>query len=187
MQHIKTLTLDGNEIEYIIRKRKKQTRYLLAVHRGGRVTLTIPYFISLQKAEAYILQKKEWLRSVFQKYPQKKRVSIAEQKKEYQTHKEKARRFVHERLSELNEQYGFTYRRIAIRRNSSRWGSCSQLGNLNFDYRILFLPPPLQDYLLVHELCHLQEMNHSKQFWLLVAQTIPEYRKLRKELQAHAL
>jgi predicted metal-dependent hydrolase len=187
MQYVKTLMVEGREIEYVIRKRKNQARYVLAVRRGGRVTLTIPYSISFQKAEAYIFQKKAWLESVFQKYPQKKYVPIIEQKRDYQKHKETARRFVSKRIAELNEYYGFTYKRIAIRRNNSRWGSCSALGNLNFDYRILFLPSHLQDYLLVHELCHLQEMNHSKQFWCLVGQTVPEYKKNKKELQAHQL
>jgi hypothetical protein len=70
-----------------------------------------------------------------------------------------------------------------IKNTSSRWGSCSRLGNLNFNYKIVFLPPELQDYLVVHELCHLGQFNHSQSFWNLVKKTIPEYLRLRKNLR----
>ncbi len=93
-----------------------------------------------------------------------------------------ARTLVEQKLAHWNAHYNFVYRRVAIRNNKSRWGSASAKRNLNFNYRILFLPEHLQDYLIVHELCHLQEHNHSKNFWSLVAQTIPDYKKSRKEL-----
>jgi predicted metal-dependent hydrolase len=135
-----------------------------------------------------MIEKSEWIKKIFEKYPAlliQKPVQV--QKREYKEHKENARTLVHARLKVLNTFYGFRYKRIAIRFNTSRWGSCSELGNLNFDYRILFLPQPLQDYLLVHELCHIQEMNHSKQFWDLVAKTIPNHKELRRELKKVSL
>lgn len=97
----------------------------------------------------------------------------------YYRHKEQARMLVHQKLEHWNKFYNFSYQRVAIRNQRTRWGSCSSKGNLNFNYRIVFLPEPLQDYLIVHELCHLQEFNHSRAFWDLVEQTIPEYRKHR--------
>lgn len=185
MQYKRKLEIDGHVIEYTLKKRKKQKNYSLAVQREGRITLTVPYWITLHCAEKFVIEKRNWIQSVLNKYPQ--RISEAERKKQYLKHKESARVFVQKRLFELNRSYGFTYNRIAIRVNSSRWGSCSGKGNLNFDYRIVFLPEPLQDYLLVHELCHLKEMNHSKSFWLLVENTLPNYRELRKELQKQLL
>lgn len=104
--------------------------------------------------------------------------------KHYVTHKEIARTLVHERLVYWNQFYNFTWNRVAIRNQRTCWGSCSSLGNLNFSYRILFLPPHIQDYVIVHEMCHLQELNHSADFWALVAETIPEHRTHRKELRA---
>ena len=101
----------------------------------------------------------------------------------YKRSKEKTRALVHERLEYFNQFYNFTYNRVAIRDQRSRWGSCSQKGNLNFNYKILFLPPPLQDYIIVHELCHLKEFNHSRRFWALVEQTIPNRQELRQELK----
>lgn len=97
--------------------------------------------------------------------------------KHYVEHKEAARTLVHARLAHYNQFYNFNYNRVAIRNTRSRWGSCSSKQNLNFNYRILFLPPELQDYLIVHELCHLQEMNHAQSFWDLVAEQVPQYKQ----------
>jgi len=99
-------------------------------------------------------------------------------------YKEEARGLVRERLEIFCKFYGLKLPgRIAIRNTKSRWGSCSKKGNLNFNYRIIFLPPRLADYLIIHELCHLREFNHSPKFWNLVALALPDYKKLRKELK----
>ena len=104
-------------------------------------------------------------------------------RRHYLKHKELARVLVKAKLEHFNQHYGFKYNRISIRNQRSRWGSCSKQGNLNFNYRIIFLPPALADYLIVHELCHLQEFNHSRAFWALVTQTIPHYQTVRRELK----
>lgn len=103
--------------------------------------------------------------------------------KRYLEHKEAARALVHARLEVLNVQYGFTYNRVAIRDQRSRWGSCSQRQNLNFNYRLIFLPQHLVDYIIVHELCHLQEFNHGPGFWGLVATVVPDHVECRRELR----
>lgn len=94
-----------------------------------------------------------------------------------------ARVFVHHRLLVLNELYGFAYNRVAIRNQRTRWGSCSKRGNLNFNYRIASLPLHLADYVIVHELCHLMEFNHSQKFWDMVSRAIPDHRERRRELR----
>lgn len=104
--------------------------------------------------------------------------------KHYLTHKEAARVFIHERISYWNQFYSYEYKRVAIRNTRTRWGSCSEHGNLNFSYKLLFLPEHLADYIIVHELCHLEELNHGRNFWSLVERTIPQHRTLRKELRA---
>jgi predicted metal-dependent hydrolase len=104
-------------------------------------------------------------------------------KKHYAEHKEAARDLCHERLAHYNQHYSLHFNRVAIRNTRSRWGSCSSKKNLNFNYRILFLPAQLQDYLIVHELCHLQEMNHAAGFWNLVAQQVPDYKVCVAELR----
>lgn len=105
----------------------------------------------------------------------------------YLANKEVARKLVHERISHFlkyyNAKHGITVGKIAIRNQKSRWGSCSKKGNLNFNYKLVFLTPAQQDYIIVHEICHIKEFNHGKGFWDLVAETIPEWKKLRGELK----
>jgi predicted metal-dependent hydrolase len=101
----------------------------------------------------------------------------------YIAHKEAARALVHARVLYFNQFYQVPLRKIFIKNHKSRWGSCSQRGNLNFNYKILYLPPALQDYIIVHELCHLKEFNHSPAFWALVTQMTPQYRALKRQLR----
>lgn len=89
----------------------------------------------------------------------------------------------HARVAHFNSFYGFSVGRISIRDTKTRWGSCSKRGNLNFNYKILFLPAHLADYIVVHELCHLQEFNHSQNFWALVAKIFPNHKAMRAELK----
>lgn len=178
----KIIFVDEIGVPIALMRRKGHRSFTLSVHAGGRVTVTVPKMTSEKEVLRYIIQKKKWLQDAIQKAPPSN-VLTEKNPHHYKTYKDKARQFVLTRLEELNKQYGFVYRKIFIRANTSRWGSCSDRGNLNFDYRILFLPGRVQDYLLVHELCHLKEMNHSKRFWNLVAQAVPDHARLRGELR----
>ncbi len=91
---------------------------------------------------------------------------------------------VRPRLTYYNGVYNFRLRRVFIKNTKARWGSASSRGNLNFNYKIIFLPPALCDYIIVHELCHLAEFNHSPKFWALVARACPEHKVLRRRLRA---
>lgn len=101
----------------------------------------------------------------------------------YLKHKEEARFFISERLECYSQAYGFKFNRVSIRNQRTRWGSCSRKGNLNFNYKILFLPKRTANYIIVHELCHLKELNHSREFWNLVAQAMPDYLEIKRELR----
>jgi len=108
-------------------------------------------------------------------------------RKLYLANKEAARALIHERVRHFMQHYGSKHSiavgSIAIRNQKSRWGSCSKKGNLNFNYKLIFLSPELRDYVIVHEICHLKEFNHGKGFWDLVAETVPEWKARRKELR----
>lgn len=103
--------------------------------------------------------------------------------KHYLEHKELARSLAHSRLEHFNQHYNLAYKRVAIKNQRRCWGSCSSLKNLNFNYKIYFLPQHLRDYIIVHELCHLAELNHGQNFWNLVAQQIPDYQQCVAELK----
>lgn len=102
---------------------------------------------------------------------------------DYKRYKEPARALVHAKIAHFNAHYGLRVGRVAIRDTKSRWGSCSKQGNLNFNYKIFLLPAHIADYIIVHELCHLREFNHSAEFWKLVAETVPEHKAIRAELK----
>ncbi len=112
----------------------------------------------------------------------RKRV-LNKKNKDYLLNKEKARRLISSRLAFFCEKYNLSYGRLSIRDQKTRWGSCSQKANLNFNYRLIYLPEELRDYVIVHELCHLIELNHGQNFWSLVAKTFPNYLELRHRLK----
>lgn len=103
--------------------------------------------------------------------------------KHYIKHKEQARMAVHARLAFFNAYYGHALRRVFIKNSKSRWGSCSSAGNLNFNYKLIFLPPEVLDYVVVHELCHLRHFNHGPEFWAAVAEVLPNHKELRRLLR----
>ncbi len=104
-------------------------------------------------------------------------------RREYLKYKEAARSLVKNRLAYFNAFYQFKIGRVAIKNSRSRWGSASKKGNLNFNYKVALLPQDMADYVIVHELCHLREFNHSPKFWALVAQTVPNWRIIRKKFK----
>ena len=104
-------------------------------------------------------------------------------RKQYLKVRDAARALVHSRVAHFNRHYGFKIKKIFIKNHKSRWGSCSEKGNLNFNYKLLYLPSAISDYIIVHELCHLAEFNHSPRFWSLVVRTIPNYEELKRELR----
>ena len=104
--------------------------------------------------------------------------------KHYLAHKEASREVILQRLQHWNQFYGFQYNRVAVRNQRRCWGSCTSLKNLNFSYKLLFLPPHLLDYIIIHELCHLQELNHGQNFWALVEEQSPDYKLHIKELRS---
>jgi predicted metal-dependent hydrolase len=104
-------------------------------------------------------------------------------RRQYLALREQARTLVKVRIAYFNTHYRHTVGKIFIKNHKSRWGSCSEKGNLNFNYKVALLPPAVADYVVVHELCHLREFNHSERFWALVAQTIPDYKARRAQLR----
>lgn len=94
-----------------------------------------------------------------------------------------AKRVISQRTAAYAEIMKVDYNRISIREQSTRWGSCSAKGNLNFNWKLLLMPPRVLDYVVVHELAHRWEMNHSKRFWAVVGQAMPDYIEQRKRLR----
>ncbi len=104
-------------------------------------------------------------------------------KSEYIAYKNIAKKIALDKIKHFNAFYNFTFKKISIKNQKTRWGSCSKKGNLNFNYKIALLPKEFADYVIIHELCHLGQFNHSPAFWHLVAKTIPNYKAIKKEFK----
>jgi len=100
-----------------------------------------------------------------------------------QWYRMQAAKLIKERTDKLSALLGVSYNRIIIRGQKTRWGSCSRKGNLSFNWKLLMTPEPVIDYVIIHELAHLKEMNHAKRFWTIVAEYCPQWRKHRKWLR----
>lgn len=181
----KKITIKNEKIEYTLRKHRQAKRLKLAIYCDGNFVVTVPWRMSLWNVDQFIREHADW---VLEKMKAMKKIGknnlfARNDREEYLELKERARQLVHNRLEKFNKVYNFTYKGVAIRNQKTRWGSCSSKGNLNFNYKIALLPPRHADYIIVHELCHLKEFNHSKRFWNLVAKTIPEYEKIVAQLR----
>ena len=98
---------------------------------------------------------------------------------------DRAKELINDSVRYWAPKIGVKYGRVAIKDQKTRWGSCSSKGNLNFNRRLAAAPGPVKDYVVIHELCHLIEMNHSKKFWNEVSRFCPDHRDHRKWLRMH--
>ena len=150
------------------------------------VELRVPLRATQAQIDAFIQQHQGWLDKHIQLVSQRERETAALPPltaQEIRALAEKAVQYIPQRVSFFARQVGVSYGRITIRNQKSKWGSCSSQGNLNFNCLLMLCPPEVIDYVVVHELCHRREMNHSPRFWALVEAVIPNYAALRQWLK----
>lgn len=175
---------ETQDFSYTIRRTKLAKRIKLSVHSDGRCVVSAPKYVPQYLIKKFVESKSSWIRE---------RISLVEKSRqskprphthaEISLYKREALKLIQERLTFFNTSYGYEWKDIRIKNQKTRWGSCSIHGNLNFNYKIALLPSHMADYIVVHELCHLKEFNHGKQFWKLVEKTIPNYQSIRNELK----
>jgi len=177
--------LAGNRaVNYIVRRSRRARRVRISVACDSSVVVTLPQGFGFDSAEQFIRAKFFWvLRALEYFKPYKNQRLIKSGRRDYLANKQLAWDLVKAKIYQLNKIYGFTYNKINIKNQKTRWGSCSKQGNLNFNYQVVRLPPSLLEYLVAHELCHLGQMNHSARFWELVARAIPDYKQKRRQLR----
>jgi predicted metal-dependent hydrolase len=178
------MCLDDRTIDYTVKKNSQAKHLRISVRRNGEVLVTIPKRAARRAAVAFVEERADWIATRIDAMQQLTPArSAQEHRDEFLEQKAAAKKLVLERLAHFNENYRFVFGRVTIKNHTTKWGSCSSRGNLNFNYKIISLPTEVADYIIVHELCHLREMNHSPQFWLLVSQSIPDYPAQRKHLR----
>ena len=172
----------------IIRSRRKTMS--LEVTREGTVQVRAPLRMPSSEIERFVKEKENWIRKHLEKVEEKKSRMAGREPLSRQQVEEIAQRAVTvipQRVAYYAPIVGVTYGRITIRNQQTRWGSCSSKGNLNFNCFLMLVPDECLDYVVVHELCHRLEMNHSERFWTEVERVLPDYRVRRKKLQEYSL
>lgn len=170
----------------LIRSRRKTIS--IEVTADAQVIVRAPNRAPLKDINRFIGEKADWIDKSLNKMRQRKEAQS--QKKELSPQEIKllvtrAKRIIPQRVRYYADILGVTYGRITIRMQKSRWGSCSGKGNLNFNCLLMRTPEAIIDYVVVHELCHLKEMNHSPRFWAEVEKILPDYKERRKWLKDH--
>jgi predicted metal-dependent hydrolase len=171
------------DIEYVIKRSRRAKHISLRILHDGTPVLTIPAFAKESVGIAFINKHQEWIRKKQNHIKTFTFLQAKGTRTEFLQYKNKALDLITPKVEHYSKMYGVNHSKISIRNQTTRWGSCSRQGNLSFNYKVVFLKDKLVNYLVVHEVCHLQQMNHSKKFWDLVAQAIPNYKELRTELQ----
>lgn len=178
-----SLDLKPGSVAVTVRKSHQSKRVRIIVRPGGEVTVTAPLSVSDVRLFQFLEAKRGWIGEKRRVMKEQQNEDIQGTPEEYQAYREQAKALAEERLAYWNQRYGFHWNRVTIRNQKTRWGSCSKAGNLSFSYKIALLSQEQTDYIIVHELCHLGEFNHSHKFWALVAKAIPDYSKLRHSLK----
>ena len=176
----KKIIIDGQGWSYFLENRPGHSLRLGI--KEGRIYLFKPRWVTTESAQEFLLSRRAWLERTLKK--EREQISLLPlSPQECLIFKEK----LQARLEYFNRFYNFNWRQVSVRHQTTRWGSCSAGGTLSFNSRIQRLPENLQDYIIVHELCHLGEANHSNSFWALVARVIPDYQKCRQQLRQYRL
>lgn len=159
-------------------------RKTIAIHitPAGQVEVRCPQRCSRREAEDFLVSKQDWICKHLQAIEKRPRLPqlTAEERKSLAR---QAAAVLPERVRRFASEIGVAYGRITIRCQKTRWGSCSARGNLNFNCLLMLTPQEIQDYVVIHELCHRKHLNHSPDFWAEVERHCPRYRESKKWLK----
>ena len=163
----------------IIRSSRKTIS--LQITPDGKLVVRCPNRMKTADVQAFVESKRSWIEKHLQKSKDLSQPILTEE--ELQMLAVQARKELPFLVQHYAAVLGVTYGRITIRSQKTRWGSCSGAGNLNFNCLLMLCPPEVRDYVVVHELCHRKQMNHSAAFWAEVERILPDYRGQRKWLK----
>ena len=161
----------------------------IKITRNAEVIVRAPESMNLSQVQDFIKKKENWIRTHLLKVQEQlesKKSTGQLSEEEISTLIFQAKKSFPLKVKYYAEKMGVSYGRITIRKQKTRWGSCSSKGNLNFNCFLMLAPERAQDYVVVHELCHRKEMNHSKQFWEEVEKIMPDYKIQEQWLKEHS-
>jgi hypothetical protein len=161
-------------------------RYVVRVRADGTVRVTIPRWGSKREAREFAAQQRRWIEKQLRRMAEERecpRLALApDVEREMRA---RARRELPVRLLDLATQHRLVVSRVSVRNQRWRWGSCSRGGHICLNWRLVWMPESVRDYVMIHELMHLRRLDHTPKFWKLVAQACPDYESARRWLRAH--
>ena len=161
--------------EVTFSKSVRGRRVAIRVHPVRGVTVSVPALVPYAAAMAFFKLKRQWVLETMRRQKEKARNTVVPSAAEIESLRRQAKSELPPRLSVLAARYGFTYNRVTIKHNATNWGSCSSKGNINLNLNIVRLPRILQDYVLLHELCHLRHLDHGHAFHLLLEHLLTDH------------
>lgn len=181
----------SNTFEYEIIRSSRKT-IAITISRDGKVLVKAPRQYPsgelkkfVESKERWILDKQRLVRIKQDNHAKEMRMTADMLNQNGMTYREMARGVIVPRVISYAERMQVHFHDIQIKEQKSRWGSCSSKGNLNFNWRLVLMPQEVLDYVVVHELCHLRYMNHSKEFWAYVEEIMPDYMRWKKWLKEY--
>ncbi len=159
----------------VFRKSLRSRSISIRVHPVKGVSVSVPSIVPYAAARLFFEARREWILETMQKQKERLKDVRLSTPEEIESMRRQAKAELPSRLAELASRYGFRYNRVTIKHNSSNWGSCSTKSNINLNLSIVRLPGVLQDYVLLHELCHLRHHDHSHAFHLLLEHVLTDH------------
>ena len=156
------------------RKSMRSRSMSIRVHPLKGVSVSVPYILPYAAAQAFFMMRRGWVLETMARQRERYKDVRLPSDEEIEKLRRQAKETLPGRLEELAKRYDFVYNRVTIKHNSSNWGSCSSKANINLNLNIVRLPQVLQDYILLHELCHLRHQDHSHAFHLLLEHVLTD-------------
>ena len=160
--------------DVVFRKSTRSRSISIRVHPVKGVSVSVPYIVPYSVAQAFFHTRRQWIQETIARQKEKYKDVPQVSPQEVEALRRQAKAVLPPRLAELAQRYGFVYKRVTIKHNASNWGSCSTLGNINLNLNVVRLPKILQDYVLLHELCHLRHQDHGHAFHLLLEHVLTD-------------
>lgn len=167
----------------VICRRSSRKTLAITVTSKGELLVKAPSAMGEKEIERFLAQKRYWIYKQAKHVLQEAQERTDRSDEEIKALKMQARQVLTQRTDTYKILLGVDYQRIRIGDQKTRWGSCSSKGTISYNWHLILMPERIMDYVIVHELCHLREMNHSKRFWQLVEEILPDYVSRRKWLK----
>ncbi len=183
---MKSNTIDVAGIGQVLFERSMRAKHInISVKPFRGVRVAVPYGVSFDKAKQFAQSKRNWIKKHLYKMRQVEKEHETFSKHSTEINKAKAREKLVNRLNKLSEQHGFSYNKVFMRNQKTRWGSCSSKNNINLNMKLVRLPDEMIDYVLLHELVHTRIKNHTNAFWAELNKFVGDAREMSKKMKEY--